>query len=102
MVILLIFCALLIALLAYTIVRLIKAEDELHKLKLDGRVLGGTYTVTDSDIAKRKPKKIPAYVRKILLGYLADDIETYFPYMHKEEINGYTRYSYKFRIIPQK
>ena len=90
------------ALLAYTLVKLIKTEDELHKLKLDGRVLKVTYTVTDADHQKIKEKKIPAMVRKKLLVFLSDDIETYFPHMEKEIVNGYTRYYYKFRITPEK
>lgn len=102
MVILAIGCAILIALNIYLCVRLIKTEDELHALKLKGRVLKETYTVTESDLAKYKEKKIPPRVRKILLGYLADDIETYFPHMEKEIVNGYTRFTYKFRITPEK
>ena len=101
MVVLLITCVILAGLLGFAIVRLIRSEHELLRIKEEGRVLGTSYTVTESDYERYKEKKIPLHAREILARELCKDIVTYFPHMQADEVNGYRRYTYRFRIIPE-
>ena len=101
MVVLLVCCVILAVLLGFAITRCIRAEHELLRMKEEGKILGASYTVTESDYARYKEKKIPKRVREILSEELRDDIVSHFPHMPADEVNGYRRYTYRFRIIPE-
>ena len=101
MVVLLVCCVILAVLLGFAITRCIRAEHELLRMKEEGKILGASYTVTESDYARYKEKKIPKRVREILSEELRKDIVEHFPHMPADEVNGYRRYTYRFRIIPE-